>query len=100
MKYLPLYDEHQKRRHAVRPGLSGLAQVNGRNTISWEEKFALDVQYVDEVTFFGDCKIIFLTIQKVLSRDGINSSESATMEDFKGTKSGGEKPFAYTESRE
>lgn len=100
VKYLPLYDSHQKRRHSVRPGLSGLAQVNGRNAISWEEKFALDVQYVDAVTFFGDCKIIFLTIQKVLSREGINSSESATMEDFKGNECDGEKPFAYVESRE
>ena len=100
VKYLPLYDAHQKRRHAVRPGLSGLAQVNGRNAISWKEKFALDVQYVDEVTFLGDCKIIFQTIQKVLSREGINSAESATMEDFKGNESDGEKPFAYAESRE
>lgn len=100
VKYLPLYDEHQKRRHSVRPGLSGLAQVNGRNAISWEDKFALDIQYVDDVSFFGDCKIIFLTIQKVLSREGINSAESATMEDFKGNESDGEKPFACVESRE
>ena len=98
VKYLPLYDEHQKRRHMVRPGLSGLAQVNGRNAISWEEKFDLDVRYVDDVTFVGDWKIIFLTLKKVLTREGINSEESATMEDFKGNEGGREKPFAYAES--
>lgn len=100
VKYLPLYDEHQKRRHTVRPGLSGLAQVNGRNGISWEEKFDLDVKYVDDITFVGDWKIIFLTVKKVLSRDGINSAESATIEDFKGNESGAEKPLGYAESGE
>lgn len=85
VQYLPLYNEHQKRRHEVRPGLSGLAQANGRNAISWEEKFDLDVKYVDNISFFGDWKIIFLTIKKVFVRDGINSETSDTMEDFMGT---------------
>ncbi|WP_078431938.1 sugar transferase [Metabacillus halosaccharovorans] len=83
--YLPLYNEHQKRRHEVRPGLSGLAQVSGRNAISWEEKFYLDVQYVDNVSFIGDWKIIFTTIKKVFIREGINSETAATIEPFKGT---------------
>ncbi len=85
VQYLPLYDEHQKRRHEVRPGLSGLAQINGRNAISWEDKFNLDVEYVDNVNFIGDWKIIFLTIKKVFAREGINSETAATMEPFKGT---------------
>jgi undecaprenyl phosphate N,N'-diacetylbacillosamine 1-phosphate transferase len=84
VKYLPLYNEHQKRRHDVRPGLSGLAQVSGRNTISWEEKFDLDVYYVDNVSFRGDWKIILLTMKKALVREGINSETAATMEAFKG----------------
>ncbi|MED0992689.1 sugar transferase [Bacillus nitratireducens] len=84
VKYLPLYNEHQKRRHEVRPGLSGLAQVNGRNTISWDEKFNLDVEYVDNVILTEDWKIIFLTIKKVFVREGINSQTAATMEPFKG----------------
>ncbi len=84
--YLPLYNEHQKRRHEVRPGLSGYAQVNGRNTISWEDKFNLDVDYVDSVSFIGDWKIIFLTIKKVFIREGINSDTAVTMEPFKGTE--------------
>ncbi|MED4185757.1 sugar transferase, partial [Halalkalibacterium halodurans] len=74
VQYLPLYNEHQKRRHEVRPGLSGLAQVSGRNAISWEEKFDLDVHYVDNVSFIGDWKIIFLTIKKVFIREGISSN--------------------------
>lgn len=82
--YLPLYNEHQRRRQKVRPGLSGLAQVNGRNAISWEEKFNLDVEYVDNVSFIGDWKIIFQTIQKVIVKEGINSEAAATMEPFKG----------------
>ena len=86
VQYLPLYNEHQKRRHEVRPGLSGLAQANGRNAISWEDKFDLDVQYVDNVSFIGDWKIILLTIKKVLVREGISSNSSETMEPFKGTK--------------
>jgi len=85
VQYLPLYNEHQRRRHEVRPGLSGWAQVNGRNAISWEEKFDLDVEYVDNITFIGDCKIILLTVKKVFAREGINSDNSATMEPFRGT---------------
>ncbi|WP_311735971.1 sugar transferase [Peribacillus frigoritolerans] len=85
VQYLPIYNDHQKRRHEVRPGLSGLAQVNGRNAISWENKFDLDVEYVDNVSFIGDWKIIFLTIKKVFVREGINSEVAATMEPFKGT---------------
>lgn len=86
VQYLPLYNEHQRRRHEVRPGLSGLAQINGRNAISWDEKFDLDVQYVDNVNFIGDWKIIFITIKKAIIREGINSGTSATMEPFKGNR--------------
>lgn len=87
VQYLPLYNEHQKRRHEVRPGLSGWAQVNGRNTISWEDKFDLDVRYVENLNFLLDIKIILLTIQKVFIREGINSETAATIEPFEGTKS-------------
>jgi lipopolysaccharide/colanic/teichoic acid biosynthesis glycosyltransferase len=86
VQYLPLYNDHQKRRHEVRPGLTGLAQVNGRNSISWEEKFDLDVRYVDHVSFIGDWKIILLTVKKVFVREGINSETAATMEPFTGNK--------------
>ena len=86
VKYLPLYNEHQKRRHEVRPGFTGLAQANGRNAISWEEKFDLDVEYVDHITFLGDWKIIFRTVWTVLKREGISSETSATMEEFMGTE--------------
>ena len=86
VKYLPLYNEHQARRHEVRPGFTGLAQVHGRNAISWEEKFELDVEYVDHITFLGDWKIIFKTIWTVLKREGINSETSATVEEFMGTE--------------
>lgn len=85
VQYLPLYNEHQKRRHEARPGLSGWAQVNGRNAISWEDKFDLDVEYVEKLRFILDCKIIFMTICKVFAREGINSENSATMEPFKGS---------------
>jgi undecaprenyl phosphate N,N'-diacetylbacillosamine 1-phosphate transferase len=85
VQYLPLYNEDQKRRHDVRPGLSGWAQVNGRNAISWEDKFDLDVEYVDNVSFLLDWKIIFLTLKKVFVREGINSETSVTMEPFKGS---------------
>lgn len=84
-QYLPLYNEYQKRRHEVRPGLSGLAQVNGRNAISWEERFDLYIEYVDNVSFLLDLKIILLTIKKVIFREGINSETAATMEPFKGS---------------
>ncbi len=85
VEYLELYNEEQKRRHKVRPGLSGLAQTSGRNAISWEEKFDLDVQYVDNVTFINDWKIIFTTLKKVTLREGINSETAATMEFFEGS---------------
>ncbi|ANU22481.1 sugar transferase [Planococcus donghaensis] len=85
VEYLSLYTEQQKHRHDVRPGLSGLAQVNGRNAISWEDKFKLDIEYVKQVSFIGDWKIIFLTLKKVFIREGISSDTAATMEAFKGT---------------
>lgn len=89
VEYLPLYDEHQSRRHEVRPGLTGLAQVNGRNTLSWEEKFDLDVLYVDNTSFVGDLKIIFQTVwYAFVKQDGISSKNHATMELFTGTKTG------------
>ena len=86
VQYLPLYNAHQQRRHEVRPGLSGYAQVNGRNSISWEDKFDLDVQYVDNVTFVNDVKIIMLTLKKVFVKDGISSGSSVTMEVFTGNE--------------
>lgn len=85
VKYLPLYNATQRRRHEVCPGLTGLAQINGRNAISWEDKFRLDVEYVDNITLVGDIKIIWGTVMKVLKRDGISSETSATMEEFMGT---------------
>lgn len=91
VQYLPLYNNHQKRRHEVRPGLSGLAQVSGRNAISWEDKFNLDVEYVENVSFINDWKIIFYTIKKVFVREGINSETAATMEYFEGSKVGDNK---------
>jgi undecaprenyl phosphate N,N'-diacetylbacillosamine 1-phosphate transferase len=91
VQYLPLYNNHQKRRHEVRPGLSGLAQVSGRNAISWEDKFNLDVKYVDSVSFVNDWRIIFSTIKKVFVREGINSETAATMEYFEGSKVGDNK---------
>jgi lipopolysaccharide/colanic/teichoic acid biosynthesis glycosyltransferase len=86
MKYIPRYSERQRRRLEVRPGITGLAQVNGRNAISWEKKFAYDVQYVDNITFLGDWKILFQTVGKVLKRDGITSATSVTMEEFMGSE--------------
>jgi undecaprenyl phosphate N,N'-diacetylbacillosamine 1-phosphate transferase len=84
VKYLPLYSKQQARRHEVRPGITGWAQVNGRNTISWEQKFNYDVWYVDNVSFSLDMKIIFMTILNVLKHEGVNQNENVTMESFKG----------------
>ena len=85
-EYLPLYTPEQRRRHDVRPGITGWAQINGRNAISWEEKFELDLWYIDHQSFTLDLKIILLTIRKVLFRENINASDSVTMEKFKGKK--------------
>ena len=85
VQYLPLYNEHQKRRHEVRPGLSGLAQINGRNAITWEEKFNLDVEYVDNISFTGDWVLIVKTIMKAFKREGINAQDESTMPEFLGT---------------
>ena len=85
VKYLPLYSEKQRHRHEVRPGLTGYAQINGRNAISWDEKFRMDLDYVSNITFCGDIKIVIQTILKVFKRDGINSETSATMEEFTGS---------------
>jgi len=87
MEYLPLYNAEQYRRHEVRPGVTGWAQVNGRNAISWEEKFKLDVWYVNNQSFLLDIKILWLTVKKVLVRDGISAEGEATMSKFTGTKS-------------
>jgi lipopolysaccharide/colanic/teichoic acid biosynthesis glycosyltransferase len=83
--YLPLYNERHKHRHDVRPGLTGLAQVSGRNAISWETRFAFDVKYVENISFLNDIKIISATVFTVLKRNGISSETSDTMEDFKGS---------------
>ena len=85
VKYLPLYNEEQHRRHHVLPGITGWAQVNGRNAISWEEKFRLDVWYVDHWSPWLDLKILFLTVKKVLIHEGISAENQATMEEFKGS---------------
>lgn len=91
MEYLPLYNEEQSRRHEVKPGVTGWAQINGRNAISWEQKFALDVWYVDSQTLWLDLKVIWLTIWKVLKRDGISAKGEATMPKFVGTEGNQEK---------
>ena len=88
VRYLPRYNAEQRRRHEVRPGLSGWAQVHGRNALSWEYKFALDVWYVDHTSFALDMKIIFMTVWKVFKREDISSSTSVTMEEFKGNENG------------
>lgn len=87
MEYLPLYSPEQARRHDVRPGITGWAQVNGRNALSWDEKFRLDVWYVDNQSFWLDIKILFLTVKKVLVRDGISANGEATMSKFTGPRS-------------
>jgi lipopolysaccharide/colanic/teichoic acid biosynthesis glycosyltransferase len=84
VQYLPLYNSRQRHRHDVRPGLTGLAQISGRNAISWEDRFDYDVEYVGNIDFLGDMKIILCTIKKVFIRDGINSETAATMEYFLG----------------
>jgi lipopolysaccharide/colanic/teichoic acid biosynthesis glycosyltransferase len=87
MEYLPLYSPDQDRRHEVRPGVTGWAQINGRNAISWDQKFALDVWYVDNRSFWLDVKIIWLTLRKVVKREGISAAGEATMPKFEGSKS-------------
>lgn len=86
VQYLELYNDYQKRRHEVRPGLTGYAQINGRNAISWDDKLKLDVEYVENVSFIGDWRIIFITMKKVFIKEGISSETSVTMELFKGSK--------------
>ena len=86
VRYIPRYTEEQRRRHNVRPGLTGYAQIHGRNAISWEERFAYDVEYVDNITFLGDVKIILGTVKAVLGRSGISSETSVTMEEFMGSE--------------
>lgn len=86
VRYLDRYSPRQRRRHEVRPGLTGLAQVSGRNAISWEERFELDVKYIENITLIGDIKILFATVGAVLKRDGISSKTSATMEEFMGSE--------------
>ena len=87
VRYLPRYNEEQRHRHDVRPGLTGYAQVNGRNTVTWEDKFRMDVEYTRHVTFIGDMKIILETVLKVLKREGISGEGAATMTEFMGTES-------------
>lgn len=84
-KYIPLYNEFQRRRHEVKPGITGLAQVNGRNSISWEKKFEYDIYYVENVSIYLDMKIFFRTILKILKREGVNQSEARPMQPFDGT---------------
>ena len=86
VEYLPLYSKKQSRRHEVKPGITGWAQVNGRNAISWDEKFDLDVWYVDNQSIWLDIKILFLTVKKVIMRDGISAKDDATMPPFKRSK--------------
>lgn len=98
VKYLPLYNKEQKHRHDVRPGLSGYAQVHGRNTVSWEDKFAMDVYYVNNITFLGDVKIILDSVKVAfVKREGISSNTSATMEEFVGTPEGKESTWSIAQ---
>lgn len=90
VKYLPLYSAEQRKRHDVRPGLTGWAQANGRNAISWEEKFKYDVEYTEKYSFFMDLKIIFMTVRSVLRHEGISSESAATMEEFLGNSMEGD----------
>ncbi|MBC8651634.1 sugar transferase [Pseudomonas sp. MTM4] len=85
-EYLPLYNERQRRRHEVRPGITGWAQINGRNSLSWDEKFELDIWYVDNRSIFLDLRIMFITLKKVVAREGINADRDATMPKFTGNK--------------
>ena len=87
VRYLPRYNDEQRHRHDVRPGLTGYAQVNGRNTVTWEDKFKMDVEYTRHVTFIGDVRIILETVMKVLRREGISGEGAATMTEFMGTES-------------
>ena len=89
VEYLERYDERQRHRHDVRPGLSGLAQINGRNAIDWETRFEYDLKYIEQISFFGDWKIIFQTVGSALKRENITSETSATMEEFTGEKKAG-----------
>ena len=89
VKYLPLYNDHQRRRHLVRPGLTGYAQANWRNSISWEQKFDLDVEYVDKMSFGMDVKIIFQTIKAVLKREGIGGKDEVILKEFTGSRNDG-----------
>lgn len=89
VKYLPLYNDHQRRRHLVRPGLTGYAQANGRNSLSWEQKFDLDVEYVDKMSFGMDVKIIFQTIKAVLKREGIGDKDEVILKEFTGSRNDG-----------
>ena len=86
VKYLPLYNEQQRHRHDVRPGLTGWAQVHGRNLVSWDEKFRLDLWYVEHLSFWVDVKTVLLTVRNVMCREGISSETAVTMEEFTGTK--------------
>ena len=88
VRYLPRYNEAQRHRHDVRPGLTGYAQAHGRNAVSWEDKFAMDVWYTKNITFLGDVKIIWDTVMTVIKRDGVSSETSSTMEEFMGTPTG------------
>lgn len=89
VEYLPLYSDFQVRRHEIKPGITGWAQINGRNTVDWNKRFEMDVWYVDNQSFLLDMKILFLTFYKVIKKDGINQSEEKTMEPFKGIKLNG-----------